>query len=112
MSYYNDKKNIKETTQNKTVGVATHESGAEIIVKALNYYFGDTFTRNESVEMMNQNTANALKTIADLAEKQEMDADELIDYLREISDEMEAQALVVSMRDELKFGKPKEEKES
>lgn len=106
MSYYNDKKNIKEPTQNKTVAVANDVVGAEIIVKALNFYFGDNYTRNESVEMMNQNTANALKTIADLAEKQDMDSDELIDYLREISDEMEAQALVVSMRDELKFGKP------
>lgn len=106
MSYYSEKKNIKEPTKNKTVAVATYEGGAEVIVKALNYYFGDTFTRNESVEMMNNNTADALKRIADLAEKQEMDADELIDYLRELSEELEAQALVVSMRDELKFGKP------
>lgn len=106
MSYYNDKKNIKDTAQNKTVAVATHEVGAEIIVKALNYYFGDTFTRNQSVEMMNANTADALKRISDLAENREMDADELIDYLREISDEMAAHALVVSMRDELKFDKP------
>ncbi len=32
-----------------------------------------------------------------------------VEYLREISEEMEAQALVVSMRDELKFEKPIDE---
>ncbi len=110
MSYYNDKKNIKDTTQNKTVAVATYEVGAEIIVKALNYYFEKKrFTSNESIEMMNSHTSNSLKKIADLAEKQKMEADELIDYLREISEEMAAQALVVSMRDELKFGSPEVE---
>lgn len=65
MSYYSENKNIKETDKNKTVAVATYEVGAEIIVKALNYYFGDTYTRNEAVEMMHQNTSNALKSIAD-----------------------------------------------
>lgn len=110
MSYYNEGKNIKETTKNKTVAIATYEEGAEVIVKALNYYFERvTFTGNESVAMMNTNTADALKRIADLAEKQEMEADELIDYLKEISEEMAAQALVVSLRDELKFGSPKSE---
>lgn len=109
MSYYNEKKSIKETTENKTVAVATHEVDAEIIVQALNYYLGEeTFTRNKCTEMMNRCTANALKRIADLAEKQQMEADELIDYLREVSEEMAAQALVVSMRDELKFDKPNE----
>jgi hypothetical protein len=66
MSYYNDKKNINETDKNKTVAVATYEVGAEIIVKALNFYFGEWFTRNEAVEMMNNNTASALKRIAEL----------------------------------------------
>jgi hypothetical protein len=106
MSYYNDKRNIKETTKNKTVAVATYEVGAEIIVKALNFYFGEWHTRNEAVEMMNQNTSNALKSIAELAKKQEMDGEELVEYLLEISEDMAAQALVVSMRDELKFDKP------
>jgi hypothetical protein len=107
MGYYNDKKNIKETTKNKIVAVATYEVGAEVIVKALNFYFGDTYTRNQAVEMMNQNTADALKSIVELAKKQEMNGEELIEYLLEISEEMAAQALVVSMRDELKFDKPK-----
>jgi hypothetical protein len=107
MSYYNENKNIKETVENKTVAVATYEAGAKIIVKALNYYFGDTFTRNESVEMMYTNTANALKDIANFFEKHEYTGEMAIEYLMEVSEELEAQALVVSMRDELKFEKPK-----
>jgi D-alanyl-D-alanine dipeptidase len=107
MSYYSEKKNIKETDENKTVAVATYEVGAEVIVKALNFYFGDNYTRNESVEMMHQNTANALKSIADFLEKHEYTGEMAIEYLREVSEELEAQALVVSMRDELKFDKPK-----
>lgn len=106
MSYYQDDKLIKESTENKTVAVATYEKGAFVIVKALNYYFGDTYTRNQSVEMMHQNTANALKKIADFVEKEEYNSEQIIDYLRELHEEMEAQAIVVSMRDELKFGKP------
>jgi hypothetical protein len=106
MSYYSDKKNIKETTKNKTVAVATYERGAEIIVKALNYYFGDTFTRNESVEMMHNNTSSSLSQIADHVEKHDYTSEEIIEYLRELSDVLEAQAVVVSMRDELKFEKP------
>jgi hypothetical protein len=106
MGYYSLKKQVKETATNKTVGVATYEEGAEVIAKALNYYFGDTYTRNESVEMMHQNTSQALKSISDMVEKWEYSKEEIIDYLRELSEEMEAQALVVSMRDELKFDKP------
>ena len=109
MSYYADKKNVKETTKNKTVAVASYEEGADVIVKALNYYFGDiTFTKNQSVEMMNQNTSDALKSIAELAIKEKMGAKELIDYLLEISEKMAAQALVVSLRDELKFENPRD----
>jgi predicted transcriptional regulator len=108
MSYFYDGKNIKEATKNKTVAVATYEKGSEIIVKALNFYFGDNFTRNQAVEMMNNNTANALKEIADHAKKIKMKKKELIDYLIELSEEMKAQAIVVSMRDELKFDKPKD----
>lgn len=106
LSYHNDKKKIKYTEKNKTVATAIHEAGAEIITKALNFYFGDTYTRNQAVEMMNQNTSNALKRIADHLEKHEYTGEEAVEYLRELSEEMSAQALVVSMRDELKFDKP------
>jgi hypothetical protein len=106
MSYYNEKKNIKDADKNVTVAIATYEIGAEIIVKALNFYFGDWYTRNEAVEMMNKNTADALKSIADAVKRWEYDAQDIIEYLIELSDELAAQALVVSMRDELKFDKP------
>lgn len=106
MGYYNKKKEVKETVENKVLAVATYEAGAEIIVKALNFYFGDTYTRNQSVEMMNTNTANALKSIADFVKKYEYDSEEIIEYLIDMSEQMAAQALVVSLRDELKFDKP------
>jgi len=106
MSYYSDKKSIKETTKNKIVATATYEVGAEVIVKALNYYFGNTHTSNQAIEMMNRNTANSLKLIVDVAKKQDMDSHELIEFLLETSEEMAAQALVVSMRDELKYTGP------
>ena len=107
MGYYSIKGEVKETVGNKTVALSSHAAGAEIIAKALNYYFGDTFTRNQAVEIMNTNTANALKSIAEHVKKHEHDPKEIIDYLLELSDEMAAQALVVSLRDELKFDKPK-----
>lgn len=109
MSYYNEGKKVKETTQNKTVAVATYEVGAEIIVKALNFYFGDTYTRNQSVEMMHQNTANAFNKTADFFEREEYTGEMAIEYLRDTAEQLEAQALVVAMRDELKFGKVKDE---
>lgn len=110
MSYYNKGRNVKETTQDKTVAVATYEVGAEIIVKALNFYFGDkTFTGNEAVEMMHKNNADSFKKVADHCEKHEYTGEMIVEYLRELAEEMEAQALVVAMRDELKFGTPKDE---
>lgn len=108
MGYRNKNKEVIDVEYDKTVAVATHEAGAEIIVKALNFYFGDTYTRNESVEMMNSNTSNALKSIAEFVRKHEYDTDQIIEYMIELSEEMAAQALVVSLRDELKFDKPKD----
>jgi hypothetical protein len=108
MSYYNHKNEIRETTKNKTVAVAAYEVGAEIIVKALNFYFGDSYTRNQAVEMMHKNTSEALDSLANFFEKYEYTGEMVVDYLREVSEEMKAQALVVAMRDELKFQKPKD----
>lgn len=106
-SYYNDNRNIKDATENKTVATATYAKGAEIIAKALNYYFDEkTFRHNECVEMMHNNTATALKLIADFLEKHEYTGEMAVDYLREIAEEMEAQAVVVSMRDELSYDAP------
>jgi hypothetical protein len=106
MDFHNDKKQIKHSPQNKTVAVATYEAGAKVIVNALNYYFGQSFTQNQCVEMMHKNTSNSLKDIATHLEKHEHSVEEAIKFLREIAEEMEAQALVVSMRDELKFDSP------
>ena len=105
MAYYSEGKVIKEDTQNKTVAVATYEACAGVIVKALNFYFGDTYTRNQSVEMMHLNTSNAFKKTADFFEREEYTGDQAIEYLRDTAEVLEAQALVVSMRDELKYGK-------
>lgn len=109
MSYYNEGKKIKETTKGVTLATAACERRAKIIVKALNFYFGDTYTRNQSVEMMHQNTANAFNQTADFFEREEYTGEMAIEYLRKTAQELEAQALVVSMRDELKFGKIKDE---
>lgn len=106
MVYDFHKKIVMEVDSKKPVAIATYEEGAKVIADALNRYFDKRFTGNEAVEMMHKNTSDSLKKIADLAEEQKMEADELIDYMREVSEDMAAQALVVSMRDELKFGKP------
>ena len=64
------------------------------------------WTQNEAVEMMNAHAANVLKTVAGFVKQYEYDADAIIDYLIELAEEMEAQALVVALRDELHFKKP------
>jgi hypothetical protein len=109
MSYYNEDKKIKETSQHKVVAVATYTEGAKIIVDALNRYFDDRFTDNEAVEMMHKNNADSFKRVADFCEKHDYTGEMIVEYLREIAEEMEAQSLVVAMRDELKFGRPKDE---
>lgn len=106
MRYIHDKSDIRDSDADKTIAISTHEKGAEIIAKALNFYFGDTYTRNQTVEMMHQNTANVLQRIADFVEKKEFDSYEIIEYIRELQEGMEAQALVVSIRDECGFDKP------
>ncbi len=106
MSYCNDKRNVIDEDVNKVVAVATYDKGAEVVVKALNFYFSDSFSRNESVEMMHNNTSDALENIANFLEKHEYTGEMAIEYLREVSELLKAQALVVAMRDELKFDKP------
>ena len=108
MKYDNLGKKVIDTKASKVVAVATYEEGAEIIAKTLNYYFGDTLTKNEAIEMMHKNTSNNLDIIAKFLEINEYTADMAIEYLRELSEEMKSQALVVALRDELKFDAPKE----
>jgi len=106
MAYYSDKKEVKEPKYNKTIAVATYVEGAEIIAKALNLYFSETFTRNEASEMHLSYGALVLNRTIKFVEKNEYTREEIIDWMTELAEEMEAQALVVSMRDELKFDKP------
>jgi len=108
MEFHSFKNKVIEINVNNQVAIATYEGGAEIIAKALNYYFAETYTRNQTVEMMHKNTANALESIADFLEKHEYTGEMAIEYLRDISEEMKSQAMVVSLRDELKFDKPTE----
>jgi hypothetical protein len=105
--FYNVNKQIKCEGGVGNIAVADSVRQAEIITKVLNYYFhSEHFTRNESTEMMCKNTSSSLSRIADFVEKHEYTGEQVVEYLREISDELEAQALVVSLRDELKFDKP------
>lgn len=64
------------------------------------------WTDNEAIEMMHNNTSKALKSIAEFAIKNDYTAEDIINFLLETGEEMAAQALVVKMRDELKFDKP------
>lgn len=57
------------------------------------------WTDNEAIAMMHRNTRNILRDIADFIFKHEMDYEETSEYLREIADEMDAQAMVVELRD-------------
>jgi hypothetical protein len=97
-------KNIKATENEKLLAVAATEVAAAIIARALNYYLeNETYTPIQCVEMMYRNTSKALQAIADHADKHQMKAHDLIDILRKAGDELNAQAMVVSLRDELKL---------
>jgi len=66
------------------------------------------WTDNDAVEMMHRNTSTAFKNVAEFVSKTEMQRDDIIEYLLEISDLLDAQAQVVSLRDKLKIDKPKQ----
>jgi hypothetical protein len=59
------------------------------------------FTKNEALEMMYNNTANSLNSIADHVEQFEMDWQDVVVFLREVADELSAQSVVVNLRDTL-----------
>ena len=108
MNYHSEKNSIKDKEADKIIAMATSDRGAEIIAKALNFYFGDSLTRNQTIGMMHENTSDALSRIADFAEQNKLTAVELVAWMREIADEMKGQSLVVSICDELKIDRPKE----
>jgi DNA topoisomerase VI subunit B len=64
------------------------------------------WTDNQAVEMMLVNNTSAFRRVADFIERYEMDHEEAVACLREWADEMEAQSVVVRLRDELGFSMP------
>lgn len=64
------------------------------------------WTDNEAIEMMHSNTAKAFKSVANYARNHSLSKKEIIDFLIETAEEMEAQAIVVKNRDELGYKKP------
>ncbi|WP_346320951.1 hypothetical protein [Chitinophaga sp. YIM B06452] len=61
------------------------------------------FTKNEAVSLMHRNTARSLRMIADHIGKQGLSGNEVQALLIEFADELEAQAVVVDLRDALKI---------
>jgi hypothetical protein len=59
------------------------------------------FTENEWIAGRHAFLSWSLRKIADHCKKCEYDPDQIISFLREISDEHEAQEIVVKLRDEL-----------
>lgn len=60
------------------------------------------FTENEALEMMYLNTSKSLNLIATNSKKENKSAQEIIDFLIKAADELEAQAVVVKLRDDIK----------
>lgn len=54
---------------------------------------------NDALLMMHKNAIQHLRLIAEHAEKWNYTAEQIIQYMRELADEHEAQAIVVDMRD-------------
>ena len=63
-------------------------------------------TRNECISLMYKNTSYALSKLSEHIKKHSLSSNQIVDLITEMSEELAAQALVVSMRDELKFDKP------
>lgn len=59
------------------------------------------FTINDTVALMHEDTALAFRRLADFIEKYEMDWQETVEFMREIADNKEAQAIVVKLRDDI-----------
>lgn len=52
--------------------------------------------------MMHRNNAFSFRKVAEFAETHQLSAEEIIEFLKENADEMEAQSVVVDLREKLK----------
>ena len=59
------------------------------------------WTDNEVVEIMLKNNEEAFRKTADFIERFEMEWQDVVKFLRESADEMQAQQMVVKLRDEI-----------
>ena len=59
------------------------------------------FTKNEAEAMLHINAKDSYRRIAAHVEEHNYTAWDIIDWLRELADEAEAQSIVVTLRDQL-----------
>jgi hypothetical protein len=59
------------------------------------------FTKNEVISTMHKNTAWSLRKISDHVIKYGLTVDETTSLLQELADELDAQSMVVELRDKL-----------
>lgn len=59
------------------------------------------FTRNETVALMHEDSAATLKSLVDFFKEWEVEREEIIEFMIEVSEEKAAQAVVCRLRDEL-----------
>lgn len=64
------------------------------------------WTNNDAIEMMHSNTSDALRAIVETIKKEGYSKKEIIELLIEMSDLLEAQAITVSLRSELGYENP------
>jgi DTW domain-containing protein YfiP len=57
------------------------------------------FTKNEAVVLMHKDAASSYRLIAAHVEEHNYNAEQIIEWLRELADEAEAQIVVVELRD-------------
>lgn len=72
--------------------------------------FLKNWTNNDAEEMMHSNTSTALKAIVETIKKGGLTKKEIIELLIEISEILEAQAITVSLRSELGYESPVNDK--
>lgn len=100
---------LRDLEQQVTDGEITYSKMVEIInqkhTDILNDYKykikGELFTKNESLEMMYNNTSKSFKTVIENIKDNNLSSFEIVELLNEICDNLEAQSMVVNLRDNL-----------